>query len=530
MKLNNSENKVKEPAYTLLYEPKKLSLHKSINNTQILYSMVSSYLPNKFNSKQEEFFHYNFLNRISLLWGPPGTGKTTVLAGVILGWIEEYLIKKTKNKTLKICIGSSNYNAIDNVLIEVLKLLKMREENTRKKLLIRIQRLRSESAQKPSSSDIEDVLINSLEAKQLIDRLDSNGSGIVVVGGTWQQLGKLATKQENDKETTAEWFDLLVIDEASQVQVSTAASYFLLLQKTAHVILAGDDKQLGPIYGFNMQDKAKGLFDCIFTYMKETHEILPIQLSQNYRTNVQISAWPESRFYNNQYSSFFENKKLDIQFSHRKKPKCWPNNLAWSDIYWDILDPKYPVVVITYPSKIYTVSNSFEAQIVAALTYLYRSLIIEHNDFWTDKIGLVTPHRAQMSLIKNILLEALPVEETINSAVFVDTVDRFQGQERDLIISSYVVADKDFIASEDDFILSSRRFNVTLTRARSKFIMVISDSLLQYLPTDPETARDAAHLQLFVQKYCRELDSNIVLPYVNKEVIESNICKMYIKD
>lgn len=109
---------------------------------------------------------------------------------------------------------------------------------------------------------------------------------------------------------------------------------------------------------------------------------------------------------------------------------------------------------------------------------------------------------------------------------FVDTVDRFQGQERDLILSSYVVADRDFVASEDAFILSPRRFNVTLTRARSKFVMLISDALLQYLPSDPDVARDAAHLQLFAEQYCSSVCDTIDLPFFERGALSTMRCKL----
>jgi len=89
----------------------------------------------------------------------------------------------------------------------------------------------------------------------------------------------------------------------------------------------------------------------------------------------------------------------------------------------------------------------------------------------------------------------------------VDTVDRFHGQERDLIIASYTVADRDFVGSEADFILDPRRFNVPLTRARSKFVMLVCDAVVaHYLPADAEVARDADHLQLFVENHCSALD------------------------
>jgi hypothetical protein len=109
-----------------------------------------------------------------------------------------------------------------------------------------------------------------------------------------------------------------------------------------------------------------------------------------------------------------------------------------------------------------------------------------------------------MAAIRSLLVEragflAVP-------APAVDTVDRFQGQERDLIIASYAAADPDFVASEEGFILDPRRFNVTLTRARCKFILLVCDAVLQHLPSEADAARDAAHLQLFVEEYCDRVE------------------------
>ena len=109
---------------------------------------------------------------------------------------------------------------------------------------------------------------------------------------------------------------------------------------------------------------------------------------------------------------------------------------------------------------------------------------------------------------------------------FVDTVDRFQGQERDLMIASYVVADRDFVAAEEAFILNPRRFNVTLTRARSKFIMFVSDAILQHLPADADVARDAAHLQLFAENYCTTIDEEIELPYFDGGRLTTMRCRL----
>jgi AAA domain len=159
---------------------------------------------------------------------------------------------------------------------------------------------------------------------------------------------------------------------------------------------------------------------------------------------------------------------------------------------------------------------------------ILRSLgeIIDEDEFVNKKIGIVTPHRAQRSLIQNLLLKS---NVNINNNSFIDTVDRFQGQERDLILSSYSVSDKDFVGSEDEFILDSRRFNVSLTRAKRKFIMIISEALLDYLPNDKNIAEDASHLQMFVMKYCSS-EEEIEINYLETDSLTKMICKIRSKN
>jgi DNA replication ATP-dependent helicase Dna2 len=151
------------------------------------------------------------------------------------------------------------------------------------------------------------------------------------------------------------------------------------------------------------------------------------------------------------------------------------------------------------------------------LTHAQRQTLLAWQQATAIHAGLA--RRAQIILL---LAAGMPMDPP----PFVDTVDRFQGQERDLMIASYVVADRDFVASEEAFILNPRRFNVTLTRARSKFIMLVSEAILQHLPSDAEVARDAAHLQLFVEEYCTSIREAIVLPYVNGTTLVPMTCTL----
>ena len=514
------ESKV-EPAYSLLHHPRQLKVSKKIAGVPALYKQVSSYLKNSFNDDQKEFFYQTFKERISMLWGPPGTGKTTVLAGTIFGWVEYY---KKLGKPVHICVGAVTYAAIDTLLDELVTLNQTRMEMgiQEEKDTLLILRLRSAASEKPTNKHVTDVAYPAT----INGHLANKNHSVVIVGSTWQQINKI----EIDR---ADGFDLVVLDEASQIPIVSAASYFLFLKKEGHVALAGDDHQLGPITGYEVQDTRNGLFDCIYTFMKDAHSVEPLLLRTNYRTNKEISEWASQRFYQGKFDAFSPKRVLELQNPLMNKPKGWPKELPWSDEYLSILDPEQPVIVITYDHQGYTLSNSFEAQIVTALTLLYKQQLgvqnteTELKQFWEDQLGIVTPHRAQMSAIRNALFSWAGFPR--NPDPIVDTVERYQGRERDCMISSYVVSDKDFVQGEEGFILDPRRFNVTLTRARKKFIMLVSDAIVQHLSEDGSLSESASHLQLFVEQYCNSSIRPVTLPYLERGEVSEMSCMIRTK-
>jgi hypothetical protein len=501
-----------EPAYTFFYAPTKLASPKRRDAAGAL-AKVKTYAPDPPNERQADAIAHSFSDRLSMLWGPPGTGKTATLGVLALSWLEDAIARGTG---LRICIGASNYNAIDNVLRTCAQLLETRR-SAQGEMQARILRIRSSSSEPRDIAGVEDI--DRWKERGWLPGLLSAADDLLVVGGTHQQLLKLTTGKDTPaSQIGAPWFDLLIIDEASQVASAAAMAYMCLLRPDAHVVVCGDHRQLGPVYQYKVEDSRSGLLDCIFSYYRLAHQIKPVNLAKNYRSNEAISGWPSRRFYEDDYESHHKMRRLDVKPLPVTQPASWPATLPWSPHWQELLDPEKPVLVLCYDDSTSTVSNLFEAQVAAALVHQYNAMLSAVNgdntpaDFWRERVGLVTPHRAQIATIRNLLGSTLNV--AVLDSSFIDTVDRFQGQERDLIVASYTVSDPDFIASEEEFILDPRRFNVTLTRARMKFIMLISKSLLSHLPADDTIARDAAHLQLFPDGYCSPAGS-VELPYVD---------------
>lgn len=517
------------PARGLLYAPATLPPSTRSDDASGAFHKVAGYLKPPLNDRQERAFMASFEERLTLLWGPPGTGKTTTLAATVLGWLE---VAWEQGRTVRIGIGSSNYNAINKLLEEIVKLRDKRSAAGHSAEPVRLIRLRSEMRAPSQDQRLEDIVRPSPEAEALALQLTQQDT-CVVVGGTWRQFIRLAETASESNALHMPWFDLLLIDEASQVKVDFAAAYYTLVADDGNVVLAGDNKQLGPVNKFEIEDDRQGLLDCIFTYSEQALNHNKTTLNENYRTNREIAEWPRIRFYKEDYEAMSPYRRLDVLVSkNRETPTDWPTTLPWSDLYSQLLDPELPVCVVTYPADIFTVSNPFESQTVASLSLLFNTAFSQNPNskkelFWEHSLGIVTPHRAQMSNIRSSLTRDAGFGSGITP--FVDTVDGFQGQERDAIFSSYTVSDRDFVASEAEFILSSRRFNVALTRAKAKFIMFVSEAITHYLPPEAKIAHDASHLQLFIEKYCSLENGVFELPYFEGTTKKIMKCKLYVK-
>ena len=104
-------------------------------------------------------------------------------------------------------------------------------------------------------------------------------------------------------------------------------------------------------------------------------------------------------------------------------------------------------------------------------------------------------------------------ESLIRSAV--DTVERFQGQQRDVILATFALGDPDSIRDEDEFLYNLNRFNVMASRARAKLVVLVTQEIVDHISTEIETMHHSKLLKVFVESYCnnsREIEIGYAIP------------------
>jgi superfamily I DNA and/or RNA helicase len=155
----------------------------------------------------------------------------------------------------------------------------------------------------------------------------------------------------------------------------------------------------------------------------------------------------------------------------------------------------------------YTARNPVEAELIASLAARLSRILVDRKTsqcyapekFASHGLGVLSPHRAQNSIIRQYLAEqGFDFERT---PLLVDTVEKLQGKEREVILVSYGVADEEYATAEAGFLLNRNRFNVAITRALCKVIVFCSEPVLNVVSTDRKVLLESMMLKEF-RSYC----------------------------
>jgi predicted RecB family nuclease len=428
---------------------------------------------------QQRAFRRLLEHRGALVWGPPGTGKTHFIAAAILALAHAHA---KAGKRFHVAVSAFTHAAIENVLG---KLAELSEQDLP---LAKLEGWRGIGGLPEG--------VREWDAKDAGAKLaDLEGA---VVGGTVFALRKIEVPA----------FDLVVLDEASQMRCPQASIPASVLAPDGRILVAGDDMQLPPVIQGHYPDPEDGsppLHRSIFEVLR-LKEAPVEQLLENFRMNDVLTRFAAESLYGPDY------RCASAAVAGRR--------LAWSSKRRDedgferfCLDPEYPLVLAVLEGVFASRANPEEAALAARLVAALRAGLEDEGGkpfpataegdaaFFREGVFVVSPHHAQIRELHRALAE----ERDWLAEPFVDTVDKMQGQEASAVVVSYGVSDADFALDEGEFIYSRNRLNVSITRAQSKCVVFLPRPLLDASPAvmDDPVASEGLRFMRGLEGYCR---------------------------
>lgn len=410
------------------------------------------------NESQQQAVNQVLLSEdVAIIHGPPGTGKTTTLTAAITALSHnkktvlactpsnaaaDLLVEKLVSKGLQV-VRVGNLSRIDSEAVahtidarltahpsykEIKKLRKRSSEYRELALKYKRHFGKSERDQrKLLLKEAKDISAEVVRQEEYLIQSMLNEAQVVVttlVGATHHWI--------RDRQ-----FDVAVVDEAAQ---ALEPACWIPVLKARKIVLAGDPFQLPPVI---KSAEAKGLHH---TLIGKTIERLAnvTLLDTQYRMNDTIMGFSNAFFYNN---------KLNADAS--VKNTTLPDD-AFAPV--EFIDTAGTGMNELFNPETHSISNEGEAGVILA----HVRQLTEQGIISNQLIGCIAPYREQVRFLEEKLIN----EKT---AISINTVDAFQGQERDII---YISLTRSNDKSEIGFLRDYRRMNVAMTRAKVKLVVV----------------------------------------------------------
>jgi DNA replication ATP-dependent helicase Dna2 len=374
---------------------------------------------------------------VGLVQGPPGPGKTHVLGAVVASLLAE-------RKRVLLCTMA--HRAVNNAL--------------------------ARSAERAAPEVPVYKVGDPLHGEGLPERVEVAGRGKPAAARVRRDRGPLLVGAVTAGVPTlvregAE-FDVVVFDEAGQLTLPQALCGALAAPRA---LFFGDHRQLPPIVQADHPDDGWGLERSAFETLTEHHPAVLLRTS--YRLNAELAAFPSQAYYDGKLraSAASASARLALAVPH-------------DDPLFPLLDPAAPLVWGAVAHRFRTAPCEEEAMVAVAL--IVRALAA---GLAPEALAVVSPHRAQNQAIRARLRAAAADGATGADRVTVDTVDRIQGQEREVVVVSLALSDPPTIERQADFFYLPNRLNVAMTRARTKCILLASPELLRYRGQERATLR-----------------------------------------
>ena len=428
------------------------------------------YLSTKLNVSQQEAVNKILsANQLAVVHGPPGTGKTTTLVQAIKALSKQdnqkilvvapsntavdLLTEKLSEEGLNVIrVGNParvserlvhatlDYKMSEHPEMKSIKALK-KQANEYKNMAHKYKRSfgKAERDQRKALFDEAHKIGREIENSEqyIIDNLFNNAQIITatLVGSNHYTVKNLK-------------YNTVVIDEAGQ---ALEPACWIPILKAEKVIFAGDHFQLSPTIKSNEAAKS-GLSTTLLEKSASLHSEAVVLLNEQYRMNIQIMGYSSKVFYED---------KLVANASVA-------NHLLFSDdeplMFIDTagcgFEEKADGTSTTNPEEATFMLNH--------LTEFIESLGNQNLENKFPSIAIISPYKQQIQLLKE-LMQSNPLLMAHDDKISVNTIDSFQGQERDIVYISLTRSNSEGVIG---FLSDTRRMNVAMTRARKKLVVV----------------------------------------------------------
>lgn len=460
----------------------------------------------------------------TIIQGPPGTGKTDFIARSVIAVYRFLSARRREEEPVRILLTSNSHAAIINIINKIYEMTtddELRDiRNALYKVLLNKSisdadvrlRLDEDHLLYEKAKTTDNVRRYELHIKANDVKFEPDNSPIIIGLTPWKcyDHGSLWSGGNLPE------FDMVIIDESSQVSLSAAFMAVGLRKAEGRTVIVGDDDQLSAIVQGNyiVENHAVDVYHSVLDYYRyyylKNHpdENMVCMLSENFRMNEVLLGYSAQKIYGPRYTSFHDGiagQKL------RLGPQDDPEENI-DHIVNLIMDEDYPLVVCYLKGRRTHEQIAIEKYLIRKLSMSlynrmrypdgdrlvpYRPLVKffgGQDDNITPALGIVVPHNSYKDNLRYVLKEDFKdlanergegetdedYERRILDTILVGTVDKLQGQEREAIIVSYGIADVDQINKEAEFIYSRNRLNVAITRAKKKMIVILPDNFAEY--------------------------------------------------
>ena len=418
-------------------------------------------------------------NELAIVHGPPGTGKTTTLVQAVKALIQQdhrqvlvvapsntavdLLTEKLSDEGLNVLRVGNPARVSDRLMALTLdsrmaEHSSMKEIKKMKKQANELRNMAHKYKRNFGKAEREQRKALFDEAHRIIKDVEKTEQYITNDLLSRAQVITATLVGANHYTVRHLKYHTVVIDEAGQ---ALEPACWIPILKAQKLVLAGDHCQLPPT--IKSEEAARnGLSTTLLEKCVNLHPNAVVLLEEQYRMHEMIMGYSSGVFYQNRlkaHASVAGHLLFDTD-----------SPMVFVDTAGCGFDEK---------AEGTSTSNSEEAAFVFKhLTQLAAALSTHYQPHNFPSIAVISPYRQQIQLLKEQLRHSTPLH-VYGDKISVNTIDSFQGQERDIV---YISMTRSNSESRIGFLSDIRRMNVAMTRARKKLVVIGDSATLSQFP------------------------------------------------